>query len=612
MAFALTMLILFVALTILLLGMLAPSASLNTGLLGSTTNSGKFAANNMNAVQAFNLAESGVDYTIEYLHQLSAPPTNSSAFAPAIWGSTSVGNPARSVVTMTVDPVHNLTGTFSVEVYPASGNGSTTQKKYLIESIGTYNGVTELVSAYIEQASFGQYAYFNDEEEQNGYWVAGSDSFDGPMHSNNVNPSDPSHKPGTLPTNILWYQNSADTMFTYDGADAFSCVSSTIAWNLNSVGNTVGPQSTTDWTDVAVGGGSTIATGQADVPLPSNSTVEMSAALGGTTAPSGSTPQVVIPNSGGGTSGGIYINGNVNEMAFGTADNGVVQTVTITQTNTATNPNQTIVTTVTMDPTQNTTTISTATTPNGGATTTTSTSYSGTTNGVVYVNGNVGTQYTGSQYADDATDAWNSGDYYFGQSGNKDGSNVSTYKSGGVHGVIADNYYNATGTLVHASGITLATNSSDNLNFDGSLTTNTQRQQVSGTYVPESSDPNFLSKAGTLGVVSNNVEVVQNSYTGAALNTMEIDGAVLAYSTFDADDIYGRSVGNFTVMGGYIAEEGGYFGVMDWSGNMLAGFHEHYHYDARLENNPPPFFPTTGNQYTIVSWTRQNGASTMQ
>lgn len=597
MAFALTMMILFIALTILLLGMMAPNASLNTGLVGLTSNSSTFASNNMNATQAFNLAESGVDYTVEWLHNQAAPPTNTSAWAPAIWNSTKVGNPSRSVVSLGG-------GTFSVEMYPYSGNAGLTSKQYLVESIGTYNGFSEMIAAYVGQESFGEYAYFYDQGSVGGYWLAGVDSFDGPMHSNNANTSE---QPGTVPDNILWYQNPADTMFDYDGPDAYTCCSPTIAWNLDSVGNMVNPASNSDWTDVAIGGQSTVATGQADVPLPSTSSIEQSAALGTSSAPSGNAPGVLIPSVGGTSTGGVYINGDVKEMAFGTSDGGVVQTITITQTYPNPNPTETVVSTVTMDPTVNETTVVTATTPTSGATTTTTTTTTGTTNGVVYVNGNIGIQ---GAAPGDTTDAWNYyGNYYYGSGQNGD----PTLKTGGVHGTIADNYINSSGQLVHANGITLATNAGDSMNFDGSLTTNTQRQtQSNGSYMPESEDSNFLTKAATLGVVSNNIEVVDSDYTGHPLTSMEVDGDVLAYNTFDATNIYTRQVGSFTVMGGYIAKQGGYFGVMDWSGDLLGGFHEHYHYDPRLANDPPPYFPTTGTGYSILSWTRANSSSTLQ
>jgi hypothetical protein len=588
MAFALTMVVLFIALTILLLGMMAPNASLNTGLLGMTSNSSRFASNNVNATQAFDLAESGVEYTIEWLHTLSAPPTNTTEFAPAIWGSSPQGSPARSVISL-------AGGTFSVEVYPNSQNTGQSQKTFLVESIGTYNGFSEMVVAHVAQTSFGKYAYFNDLGSQDGYWITGINSFDGPYHSNNCNSSG---TPGQVPDNILWYQNAADVMFNYDAPDAYTCVSPTISWNLNSVGNMVPPSSASDWNDIALGGQSSIGTGQSDIPLPTSSNIEMNAALGTATAPSGSTKQVLVPTSGGVASGGIYINGDVSEMAFSTNSAGNVQTITITQADNPTNPTVVTVTTVTENPTTNQTTVSVAVTPNGGSTTTTTTSTSGLPNGAIYVNGNVGINTGGSP--PDATDAWNQGNYYYG-----------TSKTGGVHGVIADNYYSANGNLTHASGVTIATNASDNLNFDGSLTTNTKRETQNGVYVPESEDPNYLKYSGTIGVVSDNIEVVDNSYTGQPLTNMEIDGAVLAYNTFDATNIYGRGLGNFTVMGGYIAKQGGYFGVMDWNGNMINGFAEHYHYDARLADNPPPFFPTTGSNYDIVSWTRVNSSSSL-
>jgi hypothetical protein len=597
MAFALTMMVLFIGLTILLLGMMAPNASLNSGLVGLTSNSSKFANNNMSATQAFNLAESGVDYTVEWLHNQAAPPASTLAFAPAIWNSASTGSPARSVVSM-------AGGTFSVELYPYSANAGASEKGYLVESVGTYNGFSEMVAAYVQQTSFGEYSYFNNEGSVDGYWVAGVDSFDGPMHDNNANAA--GLNPGSVPDNILWYQNSADTMFNYDAADAYSCCSSTVDWNLNTVGNMVGPASASDWTDIAIGGQGTVATGQADVPLPTTSTVEMNAALGTATAPSGTSPQVLVPSAGGTTDGGIYINGNVNEMALsvsngGNAANGnVVQTITITQTYPATSPTETVVTTITENPITNTTTEQVATTPTGSSTTTTSSTSTGVTNGAVYVNGSVGGQVSGNPQ--DATDAWNEGNYSFG-----------TTKTGGVHGVIADNYYNSSGAEVNQNGITIATNASDNLNFDGSLTTNTQRATESnGSYVPESEDSNYMTKAATVGVVSNNIEVVDTSYTGAALTTMQVDGAVLAYNTFDCDNLYYRPLGQFTVMGGYIANQGGYFGVMNMSGTMLGGFAEHYHYDPRLANDPPPFFPTTGNNYLIMSWSRGNASSTLQ
>ena len=121
-------------------------------------------------------------------------------------------------------------------------------------------------------------------------------------------------------------------------------------------------------------------------------------------------------------------------------------------------------------------------------------------NGVVYVDGNIGAQ----------------GDP----------------KTGGLHGQVADNTLDASGNVTHNNGLTIATPQADNCNLDGSVTYSTQRQvakdasgnpeyidvngnrtsnPANGTpvYVPEGGDSNFVSKAGTLGLISNNVLVTK-------------------------------------------------------------------------------------------------------
>lgn len=37
------------------------------------------------------------------------------------------------------------------------------------------------------------------------------------------------------------------------------------------------------------------------------------------------------------------------------------------------------------------------------------------------------------------------------------------------------------------------------------------------------------------------------------------------------------------------------------------GFSSAMYYDGRLADNPPPFFPTTGTQYDVLSWQRPGG-----
>ena len=43
---------------------------------------------------------------------------------------------------------------------------------------------------------------------------------------------------------------------------------------------------------------------------------------------------------------------------------------------------------------------------------------------------------------------------------------------------------------------------------------------------------------------------------------------------------------------------------MTMTGQQIAGFADHYHYDERLADKPPPFYPTTGSEYDVLSWQR--------
>ena len=84
---------------------------------------------------------------------------------------------------------------------------------------------------------------------------------------------------------------------------------------------------------------------------------------------------------------------------------------------------------------------------------------------------------------------------------------------------------------------------------------------------------------------------------------LRIDGSVFATGTFNAQTINGP-IGTMTEMGGVIENSAGIFATGDSSGNIINGYNEQYHYDNRFADLPPPFFPTTGTHYDIVSWQR--------
>ena len=584
-----TMLVMMGILAMTLIGTIATSTSKSYGgLMGMTANAAQASGARVTSAASFNMAESGIQMTMSWLSNKASPPTNASSFPPALWGATMVGTPARAQVTP--DP-SNPGSYFSVRIYPDSYNNdlsspTSTQKKYLIESVGVSGGVTSVVQAYVRQVSLSQYLVLLDSwNDTNNFWVSGLTTFDGPVHDNNSN---------GVAENVLWKSAAGSPpLFTYTGSDAYTVSSPTgVAWwkdwNPNStpqvINNGDGTQ-TDQWLNVAAGGAGTVHTGTPVVPFPKSSALQKSAAVGGTTAlnPTGVT---LCPG------GGVYIEGDVNEMALSaTGAKNTTQVITVTQGST--------VQRVTINPTTGLTTLETQGPGNTWAVTSV---MSGTTNGVVYCNGNVGAQ----------------GDP----------------KTGGLHGQVADNQLDGSGNTTHNNALTIATPQSDNLNLDGSVTYSTGRKvstdaggnpvyvDVNGNhtsdpskgtpvFAPEDGDTNFTSHAGTLGLISKDVKVDVTDYNGNALNRFEMDGTVLSSGLYDADHFDSRPVGLWENMGGYLSSTVGTFGTFSNTNFQLTnGFNTQFNYDARMRNSPPPYFPTTGSQYNVVSW--QQVAKTLE
>lgn len=563
MAFVATMMILFIVMAALLIGIAYNNVSGGSGSNGNglmaTVNNGAMSANaRMNSAQAFDLAESGLEYTCEWLSEVGSPPnpsTSNPSFCPWGWGQ------FPSNWSSTHATVDYGAGSFSVILYPLSTNTQGNGFGYLIESQGQASGASVTLQAYITQTNFGHYAYFSNYDDPAGWWVVGLNSFNGPMHSNDTNNGGSSF----TPTNILWYNNqNTNPMFQYLGSDAYTVSAPTIDWNVNNIGTGGSPSSATDWSKIAAGGSSTVHTNTAVIPLPTSSSEQLDAALDSTNPTLPSTVGVTIPHANGATSGGIYINPGsvngdvVNQITF-SVQNSTTQVITIQQTNeTIPGSNKTQTTTVTINQASDTTTVST--TYGNNPTLTTNASYTGTTNGVVYCNGNIGTNTNSASAA------------------------------GGISGTIADSYTNSSG-VTNYWGVTVATPANDNANIDGSIVYNTP---------PGSA--NFATNAGSFGLVTDTASVTSLDASGNNLRTVDIDGAVLAYNTFWLPNYGETPTGTFNLYGSYIAGNAGFFGQVTLSGSLVSGLAESYDYDSRLGVHPPPFFPTTGSTYTIQSW----------
>lgn len=583
MGMVVVMLVLMGILAMTLIGVTATTGGKGYGgMLGTAANAIQASQARSQSAAAFNMAESGIQYTLSWLSAQSAPPSNPGSFAPALWGAGMVGTPARAQVYP--DPA-NPGSYFSVRIYPDSYNNdltstTSTQKKFLIESVGVSGGVTTIVQAYVGQGSLSKYLVLLDSwNNSNNFWVSGLTTFDGPVHDNNTN---------GVAENVFWTNNGGTSpMFAYTGDDAYSVSNPNgITWWKDwspNVAPQVLPDGTNQWLNVAAGGAGTVKEGTPVVPFPTSSTLQLTAATHGAALnPTGIT---LCPG------GGIYIEGDVGDMALSTSgtDN-TNQVITVTQGST--------VQRVTINPTTGQTTLeqqqSDGTWSNVSALT-------GTTNGVLYCDGNIGTQ----------------GDP----------------KTGGLHGQMADNQLDASGNQLHHNALTIATPQTKNCNLDGSVVYNTQRQvakdasgnpiyidvngnhtsdptQGTPVFVSEDTDPTFTSKAGTLGVISNNVLVTKTDSAGNPLNNFQMDGTVLASGLYDADHWGDRPVGLWENMGGYLSSTVGTFGVFGGDLHLTNGFNTQFNYDARMRNTPPPFFPTTGSHYDIISW--QQVAQTLE
>ncbi len=171
-----------------------------------------------------------------------------------------------------------------------------------------------------------------------------------------------------------------------------------------------------------------------------------------------------------------------------------------------------------------------------------------------------------------------------------------------LSGTIANNRLSAESppSILTRSAYTIATdvNGSRNITITGPV----RYASAPDANLPINDPVNL--RPGTLGLIARNV--VLSSLCPTA---MEVNAVVMAGSETVADGSfyvqnYNTKVptGTLKLIGGLIQKDRGPVGTFS-GGVIRTGYVKDYHYDPRLADYPPPYFPTTGN-YDRVSWRR--------
>ena len=118
----------------------------------------------LEAVQAFWLAESGIELTYRWIRFQDPPPAGTAAFLH--YNDVSAGG-----------------GTYTVTIDPDDNNPSTYLKKYRIVAVGRVADVERTIEIETEATTFNRYAYLTGDEGGT-IWFNSGDLIEGPLHSN--------------------------------------------------------------------------------------------------------------------------------------------------------------------------------------------------------------------------------------------------------------------------------------------------------------------------------------------------------------------------------------------------------------------------------------------
>lgn len=537
------------------------------------------------------LAESGIRLSLQWLADRTSPPTNTAAFAPSsvadfFGGTTDANN--WTVLTLAQGPdstenaaLSQVNGTIKVRFYPYGSNSVAGRKMFGIEAIGSYQGSSYTARVFVRQNSFARYSYFSDTTPE-AWWVSGNTRFQGPVHVNGVDASGTAVDPSAR-LNILWKANdgsptaSDDWIFSYPGDDYFTTALgySQLNWTYSDGASAYfyDPNWWSPYWQHITAAAKPPITNAPLIRMPTATSDQKSIALGSMTEPALDTVDVFVPNSSGTATAGIFIAGDASDINLAAPSHSghEDQSIEVVQP-TVTGEQRSL---ITICPQANTTQVQVYTRPTSLSawTLARSASYSGTTNGVIYLRGNVGGQ--------------------------------SAPYQGGLSGVVANSYYSG-GTLAHNNALTLVTGATNTINLSGGIVysnciTNTSNPSNLGSDVSSAQ-----STSGTLGLVSGTFRIPESDESGMGLTSLSIHAVCMAYDTVTVVNPTTRPPGIINLLGGYIVKRNSQLGVTTISGSVLHGFIINRIYDARIGDNPPPGYPSTNRSYQVLSYQKVN------
>jgi len=497
-------------------------STMGLALLSLTSNEVKLSVLQKESTDSFYLADSGAERAISWLEKQEGPPNT----IPAPFdGTVDIGGLGGGYYNITIVP------DFSTAEF---------QREYMITSTA-HSGDSEsrrTVETRIKVESFAGFAYFSDTEvmpDGTKIWFRTGDVIGGKMHSNDlIHISGEPLFMGKLTTSedhIEYMYNEYRTDLDYNDfpnfEDGFALSADPIDLDVVKNRDISGTSDPRSLESIALG-----------------STFHESDVVG---------TGVYIPNNLINTNGGIYINGNTEEITLGTTGPGGNSKISVVQGKYASE----VTTEIIIDDVMRTTMVTKY--DKDGNVIGAPISYGGTTNGLLYVNGKV------KKLHGDRND-------------------------GGLKG-----------------RLTIA--ATDEIEISGDVLYSSRVEQDL-----DLSNPNVdLSTIDdSLGLVSSQDIYIETSATGSGLNPndIEINAILMALDESFYYEGYSSTLkGTLKVFGGFIQERRGAVGTFNsYSGAKVSGFTKDYHYDNRMastdpniDSNIPPYFPTTGN-YEKISW----------